>query len=258
MPESDLDLLIEAAKTSGEIALGFWRRDPQVWDKGQNDPVSEADLAVDAHLKDVLLGARPDYGWLSEETPDSTNRLDKDRVFVVDPIDGTRSFVDGQETWAHSIAVVERGQVVAGLVFLPARDWLYTAELGAGAFKNGARITVSSRPELAGATILANKAAFDPQYWTTAPDDLKRSFRPSLAYRLAACAEGKADGMITFRDAWEWDIAAGALIASEAGARVTDRNDAALVFNARHPKTKGVMAASPALHTALMRRRRAP
>ena len=231
MPERDLDLLVEAAREAGKIAMGFWRQDPKVWDKGQNDPVTEADLAVDQLLKELLLGARPSYGWLSEETPDSGDRLSTEKVFLVDPIDGTRAFVDGHETWAHSLAVVERGEVVAGAVYLPAREWIYAAEKNHGATLNGQTISVSPRDNVAGATVFANKAAFDPKYWARPPDDLIRKFRPSLAYRLAACGEGKVDAMITFRDAWEWDIAAGALIAQEAGAKVTDRDGSALVFN---------------------------
>ena len=255
MLASDLDLLIDASRTAGEIALGFFKRDPKVWDKGVNDPVSEADLAVDAHLKEVLQAARPNYGWLSEETPDTEDRLSRDRVFVIDPIDGTRAFIDGQETWAHSIAVVERGIVVAGVVFLPARDRLYAAALGEGATRDGAAISVSARDDPAGATVLSNKAGFDAKYWSVPPDDMTRKFRPSLAYRLAAAGEGRFDAMLTFRDAWEWDIAAGALIAAEAGATVTARAGGPLVFNAAHPKTRGVIVAPPGLHKALLARR---
>ncbi|MEO1238439.1 MAG: 3'(2'),5'-bisphosphate nucleotidase CysQ [Pseudomonadota bacterium] len=255
MQASDLALLIDASRSAGKIALRFWKQDPKVWDKGKNDPVTEADLAVDTHLKETLLAARPDYGWLSEETPDTTERLTRDRVFVVDPIDGTRAFIDGQDTWAHSIAVVERGVVVAGAVFLPARDRLYAAGLGQGATRNGAAIKVSDRTEPTGATVLSNKAGFDAKHWRVPPDDMTRKFRPSLAYRLAAAGEGRFDAMLTFRDAWEWDIAAGTLIASEAGATVTDRNGTALRFNATRPKTPGVLVAPPMLHKALLSRR---
>ena len=255
MPENDLALLIEAARNAGDIALGHWQKDPKVWDKGTNDPVSEADLAVDRYLRDTLLAERPGYGWLSEETPDTADRLGTDRVFIVDPIDGTRAFIDGQETWAHSLALVDRGKVAAGVVYLPARGRLYAAERGKGAVLNDAPIRVSARSDLAGATLLANKATFDPKYWQVPPTDIKRSFRPSLAYRLAAAGEGRADGMLTFRDAWEWDIAAGALIAEEAGATVTDRFGAPLAFNAVRPMTRGVIAAPPGLHAALMARR---
>ncbi|MEL7027310.1 MAG: inositol monophosphatase family protein, partial [Pseudomonadota bacterium] len=113
---------------------------------------------------------------------------------------------------------------------------------------------VTERSEPVGATLFANRFAFDAKRWRIPPDDMKRTFRPSLAYRLAALGEQKADAMLTFRDSWEWDLAAGVLIAAEAGAKVTDRNGAPLVFNAPHPKTPGVLAASPKLHGALIAR----
>ncbi|MDJ1009370.1 MAG: 3'(2'),5'-bisphosphate nucleotidase CysQ [Paracoccaceae bacterium] len=254
MPAPDLDLLVEAAREAGDIALGHWRRDPQVWDKGGDDPVSEADLAVDAHLKTRLLAARPEYGWLSEETPDTGARLATERVFVVDPIDGTRAFIDGQETWAHSLAVVERGRVTAGVVYLPAKDRLFAAAAGQGAFCNGDPIRASGRTDPSGANVLANRANFDARHWRVPPDDLARSFRPSLAYRLALVGQGRFDAMLTLRDAWEWDIAAGTLIAAEAGATVTDRTGAALSFNAPGAKAPGVLAAGPGVHAALIAR----
>mgnify|MGYP001825663736 FL=1 len=101
MPARDLDLLKSAALEAGKIARRYWRDDPQVWDKGGDDPVSEADFAVDTYLRTALLAARPDYGWVSEETEDDPARIDKPRTFVVDPIDGTRAFVAGEKTWAH-------------------------------------------------------------------------------------------------------------------------------------------------------------
>ena len=114
MPARDLALLTEAAREAGRIALRYWRNSPQVWDKGgEHGPVTEADLAVNDMLKAKLLAARPDYGWLSEETPDSADRLAVDTVFIVDPIDGTRAFIAGEETFAHSLAVVQRGKVTA-------------------------------------------------------------------------------------------------------------------------------------------------
>lgn len=243
MPASDLALLTEAAREAGEIARGYWREDPQVWDKGNDDPVSEADFAVDTHLRERLLAARPDYGWVSEETEDDVARLDAERVFIVDPIDGTRSFVKGQATWAHSIAVAENGVVTAGVVFLPVRDKLYAARLGHGATLNDRSIKASRRETLDGADVLSPAASFQPERWKDTPPIVTRHFRPSLAYRMALVGEGRFDAMITLRDAWEWDIAAGALIASEAGASVLDRKGAPLAFNSPARKTPGVIAA---------------
>ena len=250
MPESDLDLIVDAARSAGEIAKRFFEGPNKVWEKGPDDPVTEADHAVDAYLKEQLCAARPGYGWLSEETPDDTKRLDCARVFVVDPIDGTRSFVAGEPTWAHSIAVVENGVPVAGAVYLPMKDRLYAAALGAGATLNDTQITHSGRMELEGATLLASRPVLNSANWTEVPP-VERVFRSSLAYRLSLVGEGRFDAMVTLRNTWEWDIAAGALIAAEAGATVTDRHNAPLQFNTPKPMSPGILVAAPILHEKL-------
>lgn len=254
MRANDLALLTEAARAAGAIAQGYFAGSNKVWDKGQDDPVSEADYAVDTMLRESLTAARPDYGWLSEETSDSTDRQRRQRLFIVDPIDGTRAFVAGEKTWAHSLAVVEDGIATVGAVYLPMLDLLYTATLEGGAHLNGAPIRASDRGALKGATLLASRPALDQLHWNGPPPEVERKFRPSLAYRLSLVAEGRYDAMLTLRDSWEWDIAAGALIASEAGAVTTDRRGKPLIFNNLHPVTSGVLAATPAIHAALLAR----
>jgi len=253
LPELDAALLTDAAREAGQIALRYWRRNPKVWDKGgDHGPVTEADLAVNDMLKARLLAARPDYGWLSEETPDDPARLARDCIFIVDPIDGTRAFIAGEETFAHSLAVARQGRVTAAVVFLPALDRIYVASGGSGPLKDGQPITASRRARLEGAHVLTTKANLAPEKWPGGVPEIERHFRTSLAYRLCLAAEGRFDGMLTLRDAWEWDIAAGSLIAARAGAVVTDRAGASLRFNAAHPQAAGVVAAAPGLHGALM------
>ena len=254
MPATDLELLKTAALEAGEIARSFWREDPKVWDKGGDDPVSEADFAVDKHLHQRLLGARPDYAWVSEETEDDPARLEAERVFIVDPIDGTRSFVAGERTWAHSLAVAVNGEVTAACVYLPVREKLYLAALGEGASLNGADLRVSGAKDLAGASVLSPKVSFRDEFWKDSPPPVTRHFRPSLAYRMALVGEGRFDAMLTLRPAWEWDIAAGALIAEEAGARVSDRHGQALRFNSTGRQTAGVVAGGSTIHAALLER----
>ena len=258
MPERershDLALLSEAARAAGEIALRYWKQAPQVWDKADDSPVTEADLAVNAMLADRLRSARPGYGWLSEEDEDNPARTQCERVFIIDPIDGTRAFIAGESTFAHSLAVAECGQVVAGVVYLPALNRLYTATAAGPAQRDGLPIRASARAGIAGATLLSTHPTLAPEHWPGGVPDLKRSFRASLAYRLCLVAEGRHDGMLTLRDAWEWDIAAGGLIAARAGAMVTDRHGAALAFNGAPPQTAGVLAAAPGLHAALLAR----
>lgn len=256
-PEGDLPLLVAAAEAAGRIALRFWRQAPKSWDKGgDRGPVSEADLAADAALKDALLAARPGHGWLSEETPDDAARLERGSLFIVDPIDGTRAFLAGEDGWAVSVAIATAGEVTAGVVHLPARGLTYAACAGGPATRNGAALAASGRTALAGADVLTTRAALDPAQWPGGVPDLKRSFRTSLAWRLCLAAEGRHDAMLTLRPAWEWDIAAGALIAAQAGCTVTDRHGATLRFNRPDPRCEGVIAAPPALHGPLVARLR--
>lgn len=245
----DLQLLIDAAKASGEIACGYFRDDPRVWDKDDNaGPVSEADLAVDRMLKDRLLSARASYGWLSEETEDSAERLKRDRSFIVDPIDGTRAFIAGKRSWSHSLAISEGDRIVAACVYLPMLDRLYTAAEGQPACLNGTPIQPSGKSDVKGASLLAAKPNFDQRNWKGAVPPFDRQFRPSLAYRLCLVAEGRFDAMLTLRECWEWDIAAGALIVQQARGRVSDRAAQPLRFNQPRPKTPGCLAAGRALH----------
>ena len=255
MPERDLALLTEAALAAGEIAMRFWKQTPKVWDKGGgHGPVTEADIAVNDMLALRLRAARPDYGWLSEESEDGVARQGADRLFIIDPIDGTRAFIAGEETFAHSLAVAEGGRVTAAAVYLPALDRLYTACDHGPALCDGVEIAASYLAGIEGASVLATAPSMAAQHWPGGVPEVKRSFRASLAYRLCLVAEGRFDGMLTLRDAWEWDIAAGCLIAERAGAVVTDRLGERIVFNADHPQAAGVIAAAPGLHGALMAR----
>lgn len=252
----DLSLLIDAALDAGKIAARFFHGVADRWDKpGGLGPVTEADLAVDLMLREELTAARPDYGWLSEETEDGPARLSSGHVFIVDPIDGTRSFIEGSATWAHSLAVARDGRVEAAVVFLPLRDKLYAAARGKGATLNGDPLAVSPRSELDGATVLAAKPNFNPARWRNATvPPITRAFRSSLAYRLSLVGEGRFDAMMTLHPTWEWDVAAGSLIVEEAGGTVSDVARHPPRFNNPVPKLSGMIAGSPHIHDALVTR----
>ncbi|MEP1613048.1 MAG: 3'(2'),5'-bisphosphate nucleotidase CysQ [Roseobacter sp.] len=253
MPATDLTLLTEAIRMAGRVARSFVGGTAQKWDKPDGaGPVTEADLAVNSYLESVLRMARPDYGWLSEETEDNTNRLSCDSVFIVDPIDGTRSFVEGSRTWAHSIAVADHGVVTAAAIYLPMRDLLYTAAKGKGAWLNGMPLNVSQRTELRGADILVTKPSLSPDQWPNGVPEIKRAHRPSLAYRLGLVGQGRFDGMLTLRPTWEWDVAAGALIVQEAKGICTDKTGQPALFNNATPQLNGMIAAGPVLHGLLV------
>lgn len=254
MQETDLQLLIDAAVASGALAKSFFKNDPKAWDKSDGTgPVTEADLAVNSLLEDQLRSARPDYGWLSEESQDNTERQSAESVFIIDPIDGTRSFIEGSNTWAHSLAIARQGEVTAAVVLLPMRDMLFSASLGSGAQLNGSTIASSNQSSVANAQILAARPSMDAKHWkaSEAPA-IKRHHRPSLAYRLSLVAQGTFDAMFTFRPSWEWDIAAGALITSEAGGQISDKTGKALKFNGVDPRLNGVLAAGRQLHPELL------
>ena len=260
MPEPedpDLALLEEAARAAGAIAVARMASPGEVREKPDGlGPVTEVDLAVDRMLRDRLLAARPGYGWLSEESEDWTARLAAGRVFIVDPIDGTRAYLAGERAWAHSLAVVEDGRVVAGVVHLPMLGKTYAAARGRGACLNGAPIRASDRTALDGARVLANAGQMDARFWPGGVPAVERLFRPSIAYRLCLVADATADAMLTFRATWEWDLAAGALMAAEAGAVVTDARGAALAYNRPHPVVDGVLVGAAAVHGALAARAR--
>lgn len=255
MQANDLTLLSDAARKAGALALSHQGGDLEVRHKEDGaGPVTKADLAVNALLEQQLRAARPDYGWLSEESVDTQARTGADTLFVIDPIDGTRAYINGEKTWALSLAVVHRRQVTAAVVYLPALEKLYSASLGTGARCNAAPIAVAAPVALQNAEALAARPTLDARHWPGGVPPIRRAYRPSLAYRQSLVAEGRFDAMFTFRPSWEWDIAAGSLILSEAGARVTDRRGAPLRFNNAIPQTDGVLAANPAVHAALLDR----
>lgn len=245
-------LLVAAARRAGAVARGFVGQTLEIEHKpGDAGPVTDADHAVNAALHDMLRGARPDYGWLSEESEDSRDRLTRRRTFVIDPIDGTRSFIEGSGTWAHSLAVIEEGVPIAAAIYLPMKDKMYAAASGTAATLNARPIRATTRADLTGASVVAAKPNYAAIHWRGAVPDVQRAYRPSLAYRLALVAEGRFDAMLTLRPSWEWDIAAGALILTQAGARVSDRQGRPLRFNNPHPQVNGVVAAGPVLHGQL-------
>ena len=208
---------------------------------------------MNAALESHLRPARPDYGWLSEETEDGSARLTRDRIFIIDPIDGTRSFADGATSWAHAVAVADHGIVTAAVIYLPRRDLLFAAALGAGATLNDNPISPSITSDFAQAEILAARPVMHAEVWKDGEvPGFTLKYRASLAYRMASVARGRFDAMLTLRPSWEWDIAAGALILSEAGAICTDRTGEEMRCNNPDPRLNGVVAGNPALHPKII------
>jgi myo-inositol-1(or 4)-monophosphatase len=247
---ADRDLILAAAREAGRIALAFRDNGVRAWEKAKGDPVSEADIAADTYLQGALKPARPDYGWLSEETADDKSRLSARRSFVVDPIDGTRAFLKGRPEFVVSIGIVEAGRPVAAAIYDPSEDVAWDAVIGGGARRDGVTISVSNTRTLSRARLMGDPGRLPGIRALGATAETVNS----VALRLARVAEGAFDGLIAERPKWDWDLAAGALLVTEAGGYITGRDGATLDFNAEPPRQPAPLAAGPALH-ALLRER---
>jgi myo-inositol-1(or 4)-monophosphatase len=238
------------AEEAAAHAMARFGREIKRWEKSPGQLVCDVDLAVDAMLKERLGALIPDSGWLSEETRDDARRLDCARVWVVDPIDGTRDFLRGRPGWAVSVALVESGQPVIGVLAAPARGECWLAVAGKGATRNGERLAASDRALLAGARVPADALP-------KADRDFVAVAKPNaIALRMAMVAAGEADLLATARWGHEWDVAASVLIAREAGAVVTDALGAPLSFNKPDARAFGLLATAPAIHGAALERLR--
>jgi len=248
----DLALLEAACRSGGEIARRRFQDGCKSWSKQGGSPVSEADLEVDAHLKTVLTGARPDYGWLSEESVDDRSRLSHPTLFIVDPIDGTVAFLKGRAHFTICAAVVREGVAVAGVVYNPMLDHLYKASTGGGAFCNGDAIHVSACHGLTGCAMLGDRAMLTRPPWP----QMKVETRNSVAYRVTLVSDGSFDATVSLSAKRDWDLAAADVILREAGGRITDREGAALVYNNPDARQPSLVAAGPELHAEILARLR--
>jgi myo-inositol-1(or 4)-monophosphatase len=232
--------------------MARWQGQFRRWEKAEGEPVCEIDLAVDVLLRERLRAIDPEAGWLSEETADDRSRLDHDRIWVVDPIDGTRDYLRGGPGWAISVALIDRGRPRIGVLIAPARGESWMASAGGGATRNGVPLAASGQTSLDGARVPTDNAA----KWL--PGAVKVAKPNSIALRMAMVASGEADFVATIGSGHEWDIAAAELIATEAGAIVTDAEGAAIVYNSSDTAVFGMLAAAPGLHAealAAIRRR---
>jgi myo-inositol-1(or 4)-monophosphatase len=244
------DAVAAIAREAGQVALRRQSEDFRRWEKTPGIPVCEVDLEIDRLLHDRLIALLPDAGWLSEETVDNPERLGASRLWVVDPIDGTRDYVRGRSGWAVSVALIEAGQPVIGILDAPVRGEHWRADAGRGATRNNVPIRVTPRDMLAGARVPTDQLS-------KVDADLVMVEKPnSIALRMAMVAAGEADLLATLRWGNEWDIAAAVLIAREAGAKVTDALGAPLNFNTPAAQAFGVLATAPGIHAAARERLR--
>ena len=231
-------------------------REPlQVRSKGSAGPVTNIDLAVDALLEEKLRGARPDYGWLSEETPDDPNaRANKARVFMLDPIDGTAAMVAGAPEFTISIGIVEHDRAWAGAIYNPLTDSMFVGAIGSSAKFNGKTMHASARERLEGASIVGKRGFYADKRWPVPWPPMQFEPKQSIAYRMALVGAGAADATLLFGYKNEWDVAAGAAIVQAAGGRVTDPWGGALSFNQADPRIPGAIVSGAKLHPLLIER----
>jgi myo-inositol-1(or 4)-monophosphatase len=245
---ADLKLLEEAVREAGHIARKFYGGDYKKWSKEGGSPVTEADLAVNNFLCEILTAARPQYGWLSEETTDNPVRLGKREVFVIDPIDGTVAFLKNRPHFTICAAIVVDGRPDCGVVYNPISDEFYSARKGAGAHCNADPIHVGNRERLEGCAMLGDRCQLTQSPWP--PMHVQN--RNSVAYRLALVAEGRADASVSLTAKRDWDLAAADIILSEAGGLLTDARDTVLVYNRASATQTSLVGANPGLHAAII------
>jgi myo-inositol-1(or 4)-monophosphatase len=255
--EADRRLLRRAVTAAGALALEHFRAPSGHWYKAPGQVITQADLAVDALLYGILIGARPEDGWLSEERADDGSRQRRRRVWMVDPIDGTRAFAEGEPEFAVSVALVVEGSPVLGAVLNPATGEHFEAERDGGARLGGVRLRISERRELNGAKLLSSRTEMHKRNWPRLIPESEFTPMSSLAYKLALVAAGRFDGLVSLRASHDWDLAAAVLLIGEAGGRISGADGAPLLFNQPAPRHTGLAAAgTTALHRALVTRLR--
>jgi myo-inositol-1(or 4)-monophosphatase len=247
--------LRHAVAAAGELALSHFRAGGPHWFKGPGQIVTAADLEVDRLLHESLIGAFPADGWLSEERADDQARLHRERVWMVDPIDGTRAFANGLPEFAISAALLSDDAPVLGVVLNPATGECFEAERGCGAWCGGTRVHVSTHAALPGARLLSSRTEMRRRKWPALMPEATFTDLSSLAYKLALVAAGRFDGLVSRRTCHDWDVAAAQLLIAEAGGRLSEVDGAALVLNRPEPHHAGLVAAGAhGLHRALLQR----
>ncbi len=248
--EEDLARIGAALATAARAAGALIGRSPQVEYKADGDPVTDVEKRIDEVLRGELL--RDGEGWLSEETADDLSRLEKNRVWVVDPIDGTREFIEGLPEWSISVGLVERGIPTAGGILNPSTDWLVLGSLETGVTVNGIPCCLSEKTSLSGCLVLASRTEMRRGEWTRF-EDRGYEIRPSgsIALKLGLVAAELADATWTLMPKHEWDVAAGVALVRAAGGDVCSLLDELPPFNRRTPLLPGLIAHRPGLLRAI-------
>ena len=242
----ELAIAEKAAREAGSAVMGLFKGKFDIHEKSKNNPVTTADLEANRIIREKIQKNFPEDGWLSEEDHDNHERLARSRIWIVDPIDGTKEFIEGVSEFAVSIGFVVDGKPQIAIVHNPAEQRFYKAAFGQGAYLNDQPIGIGSREQIDGALLLVSRSEPQKKFQIFVDHcDIKRV--GSIANRLAKVAGGDGDATITFRNIHEWDICAGVLMIEEAGGKVVDGDGKPLRFNRELPKHHGVIAANRVL-----------
>jgi myo-inositol-1(or 4)-monophosphatase len=259
LPVADADVtlaahaqrLAEAVRDAGALALSKFGSPVKNWIKGKNSPVCEADIEADLLLRERLMRDTPSYGWLSEESADDPTRLQARRVWIVDPIDGTRGFINGHPDWAVSAALVEDGRPLIAALFAPASDEMFLAVVGEGATRNGRPITPSRGERLHGARLAGSPRRLE-RLAAMAPGIEIVPKIHSLALRIAWVASGALVATLAAPNSHDWDLAAADLLVHEAGGALTSLDGRPPIYNRSRPVHGALIAAGGERHAALL------
>jgi len=249
----DYDLLINAVREAGTIAKEFFGKTKKQWEKKFGEPVSEVDIKINQFLKKRLLAKRSEYGWLSEESPDNEDRLQKRKVWVIDPIDGTRAYLKNEPEYSISAALLVDNKPTIGVVFNPQTEKFFHALSGKGAKEGQKKIKVSDVDQLERSKIyISHREALKLQHIMKS---LQSRVRPisSIAYKLSLVAMGSGDAAISISKKSDWDIAAAHVIIEEAGGVLTQINGDKISYNQENPEHASIAAANPKLHEKIIR-----
>jgi myo-inositol-1(or 4)-monophosphatase len=252
MLKSALAVATEATRRAGQAILSYYNSSYDVRHKSADNPVTTADLAANRILQQTLLQAFPEAGWLSEESTDHPERLRRDIVWVIDPIDGTKEFIQGIDEFVVVVALVVRQQAELAVTYNPVRQELFHACRGQGAFCNGRPIRVSTTARLQKAVTLASRSEMGRGEFAPFQDVLTVQALGSVAYKLAQVAQGQGDMTFSLVPKHEWDICAGTLLVTEAGGCVSDPQGRPFRFNQPDPLRPGVVATNGLLYEQVM------
>ena len=243
---------VEITKLAGAAIMRYYNSSYEVKDKSPGNPVTDADYAADKLLKQRLTARLPEAGWLSEESVDQPIRLQKEKVWIVDPLDGTVEFINGVPEFAVSVGLVENGQPILGVIFNPAKDEIFYAARSGGVFFNDKRVQVTDRTQLKGALVDASRSESKRGEFKPFAELLQVNIMGGTAYKLARVAAGLCDASWSRGPKNEWDICAGVLLITEAGGRCVDLNNTPFTFNRPKTLVSGFIADNGHLHDSVI------